>query len=60
MGYRLLRKDVEVLHGVIQNDAGHSDTSQGIGHIDSGVGNVSSIIHAAKVQEKSHITKFLG
>jgi hypothetical protein len=38
MSYRLIDENVEVLYGVIQDDAGHSDTSQGIGHIDSGVG----------------------
>jgi hypothetical protein len=38
MDYRFLGEDVEVLYGVIQDDAGHSDTSQSIGHIDSGVG----------------------
>jgi hypothetical protein len=38
MDYRLLREDIEVLYGVIQDDASHSDTSQGIGHIDSGIG----------------------
>jgi hypothetical protein len=38
MGYWLLGEDVEVLYGVIQYDASHSDTSQGIGHVNSGVG----------------------
>jgi hypothetical protein len=38
MDYRLLREDVEVFYGVIKDDAGHCGTSQGIGHINSGVG----------------------
>jgi hypothetical protein len=33
----ILRKDVEVLHGVIEDDARHGNASQGIGHIDSGI-----------------------
>ena len=41
MDYRLLGEDVEVLNGVIQDDAGHGDASQGVGHIDSGVGEVA-------------------
>ena len=40
MDYRLLREDVEVLYGVIQDDTCHSDASQGISHSDSGVGEV--------------------
>jgi hypothetical protein len=38
MGYRLRGEDVEMLYGVIQDDACYSNASQGIGHIDSGVG----------------------
>ena len=45
MDDRLLGEDVEVLYGVIQDDAGHGDTSQGIGHIDSGVGEIAGLIH---------------
>ena len=45
MGYRLLGENVEVLHGVIQDDAAHGDASQGIGHIDSGIGQVAGLIH---------------
>ena len=45
MDYRLLREDVEVLNRVIQYDAGHGDTSHGIGHIDSGVGEIACFVH---------------
>ena len=45
MDYGLLREDVEVLYGVIQDDACHSDASQGISHIDSGVGEFAGFIH---------------
>jgi hypothetical protein len=38
MDYWLLREDIEVLYRVIQDDAGYSNASQGIGYIDSGVG----------------------
>ena len=34
----LLRKDVKVLYGVIQDDTRHSDSSQGIGHVNACVG----------------------
>ena len=47
MYYRFLREDVEVLYGVIQDDACHCDASQGICHIDSCVGEVTSLIHYA-------------
>ena len=66
MGYRLLRKNVEVLYGVIQDDAGHGDTSQGIGHIDSGVRQIAGFIHdfylfgVAKVHIFAENNKFLG
>ena len=33
MGYRLLSDYVEMIYGVIQDDAGHGDTPQGIGHV---------------------------
>jgi hypothetical protein len=42
---RLLGEDVEVLYGVIQDDTGHSDTPQGIAHIDSGVWEMTGLIH---------------
>ena len=45
MGDRLFGEDVEMLYGVIQDDAGHSDAPQGIGHIDSGVGEIAGLIH---------------
>jgi hypothetical protein len=34
---------------VIQDDAGHGDASQGVGHIDSGVGEVAGFIHNLSV-----------
>ena len=45
MPYILPESSHEVLYGVIQDDAGHGDTSQGIGHIDSGVGEIAGLIH---------------
>ena len=45
MDDRILGEDVEVLYGVIQDDAGHRDTSQGISHIDPGVGEIAGFIH---------------
>jgi hypothetical protein len=42
-----------VLNGVIQDNACHSDASQGIGYIDSGVGEIAGFIHlnsSVKVQ----------
>ena len=45
MGYRLLREDVEVFNRVIQDNAGHGNTSHGIGHIDSGVGEIACFVH---------------
>jgi hypothetical protein len=45
MDYRLLGEDIEVLYGVIQDNAGYSDTSQGIGHIDPGVREIAGFIH---------------
>ena len=38
---RLFSKDVEVLYGVVKDDACHSDTSEGIGHVDTRVGQVT-------------------
>jgi hypothetical protein len=37
MNYWILRKDIKVLNGVIEDDARHGNASQGIGHIDSGI-----------------------
>ena len=45
MGYRLLREDVEVLNRVIQDNAGHGDTSHGVGHIDAGVREIACSKH---------------
>ena len=45
MSDRLFGKNIEVLYGVIQDDTCHSDASQGISHIDSGVGEFASFIH---------------
>jgi hypothetical protein len=43
MDYRLLGEDVEVFYRVIKYDACHSDTSQGIGHINSRVLALASV-----------------
>ena len=42
---RLFREDVEVLHGVVEDDAGHSDSSQGIGNIYSRIGQLEALVH---------------
>ena len=42
-----LREDVEMLHGMIQDDACHGNAAQGVGHIDTRVGEVASSIHSA-------------
>ena len=39
------REYVEVLNRVIQNDAGHGDTSHGISHIDAGIWEIACSIH---------------
>jgi hypothetical protein len=55
MGYGLVREDVEVLDRVIQDDAGHGDASQGVGHMDAGVRDVPGVIHFADFPAKIHI-----
>ena len=55
MGNRFLREDVEVLDRVIQDDAGHGDASQGVGHVDAGVWDVPGVIHFADFPAKIHI-----
>ena len=46
MDYGLLRKNIKVLNGVIQDDARHSDSSQGIGHVNACVREFTGCIHA--------------
>ena len=61
----LLRKDVEVLYGMIEDDACHSDSSQGIGHVNACIGEKTGFVHIllfliAKVQKTIQYAKFLG
>ena len=42
---RLFREDVEVLHGVVEDDAGHSDSPQGIGNVNSRIGQLAALVH---------------
>ena len=45
----LLCEDIEMLNGVIQDDARHCNSSQGVGHVNACIGEITGLVHICSV-----------